>query len=326
MKTSPPSGGSAPDDAAVAGRSTPSDRAVADTASAPDADAFEGAADATASGGASENHAVGQGTLDPEVPAGPGARPALRKRSKPLRIVMSAAVLFTAWHLFATLLWIAPPSPAREAVPGNLLTQYMIPFFGQSWSVFAPEPINGDHRMFVRAVVASDGINRTTEWVNVTEVETRLLTHQPFPARAGSQSIGLASTYRDAYGKLSPEQKTLVAKNFSQQDWSTQLDTQLSAAPQAHPSARQAYLSADFMSVRYATQVARAVWGQGVVRVQFRMERQNVIPFKQRHDPDAKRPAVQLTPSGWRGIQVATGQSDQDFAETFRRLYQEVHP
>ncbi|WP_233556022.1 DUF5819 family protein [Galactobacter caseinivorans] len=261
-------------------------------------------------------HGVGQGE----------AAPHLRQRSKPLRLVMSAAVLFTAWHLFASLLWIAPPSPARDVVPGNLLTQYMIPFFGQSWSVFAPEPINGDHRLFVRAVVATDGTNRTTEWVNATEVETRLMTHQPFPARAASQSINVASTYRDAYGKLTKDQKAVVARNFSQEGWSASLDTELTALANGDSSARSAYLAADFMSVRYATQVARAIWGQNVVRVQFRVERQNVIPFKQRHDPDAQRPEVQLTPSGWRGLQVAAGQSDQDFADTFRRLYKEVHP
>lgn len=239
---------------------------------------------------------------------------------------MSAAVLFTGWHLLASLLWIAPPSPARELVPGNLLTQYMIPFFGQSWSVFAPEPINGDNRMFVRAVVTTDGAHRTTEWVNVTEVETRLMTHQLFPARAASQSISLASDYRDAYAKLSKPQKALVARNFSQEGWSAAMESELSGPDKGDSAARSAFLAADFKAVRYATQVARAIWGQDVVRVQFRMERQNVIPFKQRHDPDAKRPDVQLTPSGWRGTQVAAGQSDQDFAVTFRRLYKEVHP
>lgn len=90
---------------------------------------------------------------------------------------MTAAVLFTAWHVFAWFLWIAPVSPLREVVPGKLLTQYMIPFFGQSWSVFAPEPINGDNRMLVRAVVRENGADKTTEWVNVTDVETQLMTN-----------------------------------------------------------------------------------------------------------------------------------------------------
>lgn len=243
-----------------------------------------------------------------------------------LRGVMTAAVLFTAWHIFAWFLWIAPVSPLREVVPSKLLTQYMIPFFGQSWSVFAPEPINGDNRMLVRAVVRENGTDKITEWVNVTDVETQLMTNKLFPARAANQTIDLASDYRSAYAKLNAEQKAAANLNFFDgEDWAGRVQDTMGRLGD-NKAAIGKYIDVEFRAVRYATQAAKAIWGQNVVRVQFQMERQNVIPFEERHNPDAERPKVQLTPSGWRGPQVAQGQSEKDFADTFKRLYKELHP
>lgn len=247
-----------------------------------------------------------------------------KKPSMVLRIVTVAAVLFTAWHVFASFLWIAPASPLRDVVPGNTLSKYMLPMFGQSWSVFAPEPINGDNRMLVRAVLSEDGKEHTTEWLNVTDVESQLLTRQLFPARAGNHSIDLASSYRSAYAKLSAEQKETVNLGFFEGDnWASRVTQALYDQGDNH-SAINGYINAEFRAVRYSTQVARAIWGENVIRVQFQMERQNVIPFKERNNPEAQRPATEQTPSGWRGLQVAAGQSEKDFADTFKRLYEEL--
>jgi len=266
---------------------------------------------------------TGDGTHAPGV--GRDKTVPLKKRSKVLRVVMTLAALFTAWHVFASFLWIAPVSPLRNVVPGKLLSQYMIPFLGQSWSVFAPEPINGDNRMKVRAVLKDGSAERTTEWLNVTDVETQLMTHKLFPARAGNQSIDLASDYRGAYAKLNDKQKAAVNLNFFQGDWAGRVQGTLTRLGDNTADIGK-YIDVEFRADRYATQVAKAVWGENVERVQFQMERQNVIPFDERHNPDAKRPAVQLTPSGWRGLQVAKNQSEEDFAKTFKRLYKELHP
>ena len=89
-----------------------------------------------------------------------------------LGVILYIAMALTGFHLFASFLWIAPSSTLREVIPGNLLSQYMIPMWGQSWSVFAPEPINGDYYFDVRAVVSTpDGGEETTDWVRATDVE-----------------------------------------------------------------------------------------------------------------------------------------------------------
>lgn len=263
--------------------------------------------------------------------------PALKRRSWWLRALMVVAAAFTAWHVLASFLWIAPNGPARKAVPEKALKSYMLPMFGQSWSVFAPEPVNGDNRMFVRAVVDENGEEKATKWLPVTDIETQLMTHKIFPARAGNQSINLASDYRSGYQKLDDAQQRIVGLNYYKPEWSRRLQSDLrnpvdedgQPVQTKSASAVSGYIDADFRAVRYATQVARAVWGDHVLRVQYRMERQNVIPFEKRHDRTAERPDTQYTPTGWRGVQVATHQQDEAFAKTFRRLYhdyQEQHP
>ena len=73
-----------------------------------------------------------------------------------------------------------------------------------------------------------------------------------------------------------------------------------------------------------ATQVALAIWGDDVERIQYRATRQNVIPFAQRKDPDAERPGIQYSPSGWRGLITVEGQNDDAFAKVFRKQYERM--
>ena len=70
-----------------------------------------------------------------------------------VKLIAFAACLLTLWHVGASFLWIAPYSALREIPTQEVLAGYMLPMFGQSWSVFAPEPINGDYHFNVRAVI-----------------------------------------------------------------------------------------------------------------------------------------------------------------------------
>lgn len=62
-----------------------------------------------------------------------------------------------------------------------------------------------------------------------------------------------------------------------------------------------AYMAEEHLSTAYATQVAYAIWGaDAVVKVQYRVSRQNVIPYKDRNDPSAQRPDPTFSTTGWR--------------------------
>lgn len=249
----------------------------------------------------------------------------LAQTKKPLvrRIVIIIAAAFAAWHIFATFLWIAPPSGLRQIVPGTILHDYMIPLQGQSWSVFAPEPINGDHRLEVRAIVVSKGADaRTTEWVDATAAELSMSQHHLFPPRAAIQSAEMASRFKGAYDDLSADQRKIVALGYYKgADWRTRMTDKIKSYGDG--KAVTDYLAVDREVNAYATQVAYAVWGDDVVYVQFAISRQNVIPFAQRNDPDAKRPALQKAPTGWRGVIEEPGQSRENFGKTFRRALAE---
>ena len=252
-----------------------------------------------------------------------------------VRLVALIAVILAAWHIFASFLWIAPYSEnAREVVPGDLLTSYMIPFFGQSWSVFAPEPINGDYHFNVRAViVGADGEERETGWVSATDVELSMIQYNLVPPRAGIQSSEVASGYKDAFDRMEEVDRAIIGGDFAVDEWEIGLraaleqqdDEQVSAlAPDVREARIDELLAEEHRSTAYATQVAKAIWGDGVRQVQYRVSRQNIVPFAQRHDPGAQRPEPMVVLPGWRGPVVEPGQDEDNFADVFRGQFERI--
>lgn len=244
-------------------------------------------------------------------------------RGPVVRIAVAVAALFTGWHLFASFLWISPPTPLRELVPGNLLTEYMIPWFGQSWSVFAPEPINGDYHLEVRAMVGSGEEAATTEWVDAVDVEWQMAHHNLFPPRAANLAMQQASDFRTAWSGLNEEQKRIATLNyFEGDDWlGREMAAMNSVGENSHAVTK--FIVAERYTDAYATQVARAIWGDDVDRVQYRVWRQNIVPFEQRHSPSAVRPAPTYFTTGWRGLIVLPDQNETAFEETFLPLYEQ---
>jgi len=219
-------------------------------------------------------------------------------------------------------LWIAPVSGLRAVVPGNLLHDYMIPMNGQSWSVFAPAPINGDYRLQVRAYVDNGGSSYATPWVDATKVETSMLTHHLFPPRAAIQSTELASRFKSSYDDLTADHKVIVKLGyFKGDDWEKRLTAKLNSY--GDQPAVEAYMAEEHEITAYSTQVAYALWGSKVSRVQFVVSRRNVVPYAQRNNAHAQRPAAQVALTGWRGTTEEPGQSRADFASVFRKAYAE---
>lgn len=252
-----------------------------------------------------------------------------------VKLIGGLAILLTVWQVFASFLWIAPYSPLREVVPGNLLSSYMLPFFGQSWSVFAPEPINGDYHFNVRATLERDGESVETGWVSATDVELSIIEYNLLAPRAGIVSTDVASSFKGAYDALGSNQRSNAAEDFTGDDWEDALYTSLTGGTvdadgsdltgdAADAAKIDDYLASERQSVAYATQVARAMWGDEVVAVQYRVSRQNIVPFADRNDPLAERPEPQIATTGWRPQLVQPGQSDENFARTFRAQYDRI--
>src|SRR5690625_4230056 len=174
---------------------------------------------------------IGQGFETPMTPERDSSDPTTVETPRPparlsrvKRVFLLAAVLFTAFHVFASFLWIAPASGLRQLFPGETLQRYMIPMFGQSWSVFAPNPINGDYRFQVRATISKDGELVETEWVDTTAAELSMHVRNLFPPRGAMTSHDLSSRFKGAYDDLNDGQKETVALGFYKgDDWETRL-------------------------------------------------------------------------------------------------------
>lgn len=261
-----------------------------------------------------------------ERPSAPAAERSGSTATRPrptwwVRLIALGAVLLTAWHVFASFLWIAPPSPLREIPGQQVLTAYMIPMFGQSWSVFAPEPINGDYHFNVRAVIEQDGKEVTTGWVSATDVEISMIRYNLFPPRAGIQSSEVASGQMTAFNKLTDKQKAVVALDFDKKDWESWMKDSFAKLDDGDAGVAS-YLKEEHRASAYATQVAYAIWGDAVQKIQYRVSRQNVVPFAERNNPGAQRPEPSFSTTGWRLPIEEPGQSRQDFADVFRTQFE----
>jgi hypothetical protein len=132
-----------------------------------------------------------------------------------------------------------------------------------------------------------------------------------------------ASAYKGAWEKLTDDQKAIAKLGYySGDDWQQRLDAKLNEySPNENV---QAYVTEEKITTAYATQVAKAVWGENVVHVHFQVSRQNIPPFAERNNPDREPEPVQIVETGWRGLVTMPGQSDKQFAERFTPLYKQL--
>ena len=73
----------------------------------------------------------------------------------------------------------------KQAVPGpveRVSSNYADPLFRQEWSLFAPDPIDGDVQIFVRA--RREGSNTWTEWTDIYGPIRDEVRSKPFSPRA----------------------------------------------------------------------------------------------------------------------------------------------
>jgi hypothetical protein len=255
--------------------------------------------------------------VDPGTPAPP-------RRSGGRRIVMHVSAglvgLFAVWHIVVTTLYATPATPLRELVPNAAFIAYNYPMFDQNWSVFAPEPISANYELSVRSATLVDGELVNTEWVNASKTELKLLRHNPLSPRAGYAAYAQALGTNLAYKKLSEAEQAVVGQSYYEGDmWGQQLEDAMRSQGGSDEATVNAYLKQEWVTVAYATQVAKAVWGDDALYVQYRISIDNSVPFASRHDDAAQRSLVTVD-SGWRGLVEREGQDDNHFADLFMSL------
>jgi hypothetical protein len=126
----------------------------------------------------------------------------------------------------------------------------MVPYFAQDWRLFAPEPVETDRSVLVRAkIVDAQGRDRVSPWLDVTSPEFAHTTGHVFPSRISRLSIGVYDCVADAEAQEGKERAEAFARTL-------------------------------------ATLAARAQWGDSVTLVQMRFVERVFPQLSEREDSD----------------------------------------
>lgn len=227
-----------------------------------------------------------------------------------------------AIHFAVTFLWNAPANPIKDSVGGQV-SGYMRPFFQQNWSLFAPNPVNAEDELLVRAQVADPqtGELHTTDWEQPTRLEWTLVHHNPAPSRASRVTSNLHRRAYTAWSDLTDEQQEIVGRDYvDMTDWQP-LAEDLIASQGGQTSSRVANIvRADRVATGYATQFAKATWGEDVVAVQVQLLRTPVPRWDERMEPVPENPARTTREFGWRPALVDDNQDEAAFADVIGGL------
>jgi hypothetical protein len=234
-----------------------------------------------------------------------------------VRGAAAVLALVLSFHFVATALWVSPAVPAYGAL-APVLNPYMQPFFRQGWSLFAPNPWDGDYTLLVRARWAGRpaGQLRTSDWVDVTTREWNGISHNPFHPRSDQYTEGLSQILSDDRDDLTDNQASIVQRDYSRAGWDRLL-ADLSAQKGADPGWLKSYVRHERVAAAYATQYAYALWGPDIEAVQIRLKFTPVPGFADRASK-AAQPESSFTYYGWRPTVVFAGQSQKYFAEVVR--------
>lgn len=113
--------------------------------------------------------------------------------SLPSRIVTTVAAgavaLAVAIHLAMMFLHVAPPNTLSKQ-HGPLVNDYVFPEYEQNWKLFAPNPLQQNIAVQVRAQLRTrSGDPVTTGWSDLTAADGQALLHNPMPSHTQQNEL-----------------------------------------------------------------------------------------------------------------------------------------
>ncbi|MEU5237761.1 DUF5819 family protein [Streptomyces lydicus] len=113
--------------------------------------------------------------------------------SLPSRIVIGVAAcavaVIVAIHLAMMFLHVAPSNTLSKQ-QGDLISEYVYPEYEQNWKLFAPNPLQQNIAVQVRAQLRSeDGTSRTTGWTDLTARDGQAILHNPLPSHTQQNQL-----------------------------------------------------------------------------------------------------------------------------------------
>ncbi|MGV9311003.1 DUF5819 family protein [Streptomyces sp. NPDC003691] len=128
--------------------------------------------DTGAEGDAEGGTAAGEGGPDGGGTAGAAPRTGIAALSLPYQITAAVALglvaLVAGVHLLLVFLHVAPSNTATKQY-SEAIDSWVYPEFEQNWKLFAPNPLQQNIRIQVKAeLTTGDGGKKTTEWIDLT--------------------------------------------------------------------------------------------------------------------------------------------------------------
>ncbi|MFE5712469.1 DUF5819 family protein [Streptomyces sp. NPDC056501] len=126
------------------------------------------------------------------VPAG-SAGSGIMALSLPYQVVAAVALavagVFVCVHLAMVFLHVAPSNTLTKR-HGQAVDDWIYPEFEQNWKLFAPNPLQQNVSVEVRAevVTAGDG-RRTTGWIDLTAQDAEAIRHNPLPSHTQQNEL-----------------------------------------------------------------------------------------------------------------------------------------
>ncbi|MEW1657532.1 DUF5819 family protein [Streptomyces sp. NPDC093707] len=138
----------------------------------------------------------------------------------PSRIVIGTAASGIAVavliHLAMMFLHVAPANTLSKQQAG-LISDYVYPEYEQNWKLFAPNPLQQNTDVQVRAQLrAQGGTVRTTGWTDLTARDGQAILHNPLPSHSQQNQLRrgweLFSSTLDAQNRPTGERGEMFAR------------------------------------------------------------------------------------------------------------------
>ena len=223
------------------------------------------------------------------------------KSSVPVRagIALLTCLVFTLGHTLMTIVHVAPINPISIAVD-PAVSAYMLPFFQQNWQLFAPEPINSENGILVRAAVRTDdGSETITEFYDLTSPTIQAIyASRLFPPRRTRLIVNIQQLlgYRDPLAQRLRE--TLSGDQDLSED--ELYNAQLEVFPLT-PGEQATHDLAFEMLHSMAIEAAMSQWGEGVTAIQVRLTTNRFPPFSERGS-DERVGELTIADSTWLAV------------------------
>ncbi|WP_256104602.1 DUF5819 family protein [Streptomyces sp. ODS05-4] len=134
-----------------------------------------------------------QAAGDPAAPPAKAAGAGIKGLSLPYQITAAVALAVIAvgglLHVGMVFLHVAPANTLSKQ-HGEAVDDWVLPEFEQNWKLFAPNPLQQNVSVQVRAEIAGrDGGRRTTDWIDLSAEDGAAIRGAPLPSHTRQNEL-----------------------------------------------------------------------------------------------------------------------------------------